>query len=134
MFTKLLAPLALCLLFFCPIGAAAAAEPTRPEACAAACNNDNLCMAWTVSENQCRLWPNAPPASENPVGFSVRAPAFMRRTAALAAAQSPAPAAAPAPINAAPRPARANVLDADHVLLGGPAEENDLRPSLGARS
>lgn len=101
-------------------------------ACARACADDGLCIAWIRhADAACELMaiaPTAPPAADAETGIASRAPTF---------------AAWPAPVVAATPVATLNVASAETspqypeteatlALLGGPDEET-LRPRLGAR-
>lgn len=111
-------------------------------ACARACADDGLCMAWALYANSCELTaivPTNAPADATAFALASRAPAF----ASLRPIAAPAPIAA-TPIAASPATPLAEStaqtdeiaepftadpeLDGDLVLLGGP-EEGDLRLS-----
>lgn len=101
-------------------------------ACARACADDGLCIAWIRNADaSCELMaiaPTAPPATGAEVGIATRAPSF---------AAWPRPASAPEPVVtlvvAAPEIAsREPETEATLALLGGPDDEL-LRPRLGAR-
>lgn len=136
--------LALAATFAAPVSATEPNAPRSPgayvtnqsanaEACARACAEDGLCMAWTYSNaGACGLMAVAPTATDTGsiFGVSARAPAFVRR-------QAPAPIVVPPPIEqtatSAPAPARAGPPAEDETslaLLGGP-EAEALRPRLG---
>lgn len=86
---------------------------STPQACARACEDDNLCMAWTMTTQSapaCELKaviPNPQPAPGMVSGVSSRAPRLLRLipqanpltppTAPTAVAMEPQPAPAPAP-------------------------------------
>lgn len=96
-------------------------------ACARACADDGICMAWSFQrDNQCQLSAvlAAPDASALETGFATRAPTNLRpHTPVLHAAAviEPTVISPPAPLRAAP------TVTADvGELLGGP-EEGDLR-------
>jgi hypothetical protein len=131
------------------VSAAAASETSRgayaslttrdAAACARACADDGICMAWTfLAENQCEL-SAVVAASENThavaFGYASRAPASLQRStplvhpqaADLAAPPQPAPQTLAAVPDEAPAPSNANEDDA--ILLGGPLE-GDLRLGL----
>lgn len=134
--------------FACVLGLAIAAA-TRPAlasgvyvslttsdaaACARACADDGICMAWSFHrDNKCQL--TAVVSSDtNPEalasGFASRAPASLRRAPPVQIAAVLA--AAPAQANAAPPAAEPPAGQAEHddgLLLGGP-DEGDLRLSL----
>lgn len=112
-------------------------------ACARACADDGICMAWTFRNGgACELTAIAPsqaPGGTLAFGLSPRAPAFaqMRALTQVAAAQASAEPTAqtlvpqaltPAPIEVglAPVAAEEDAL----VLLGGPEDEADLRLQL----
>jgi hypothetical protein len=131
---------------FAAVTAAAASETARmpgayislttsnAAACARACAEDGICMAWSFhAENQCQLSAvvSAEPVQALASGFSSRAPAALRPPIvyAEAAPQAPfAPQAAPE-TPAGEAPARVEAEENNLVLLGGPGE-GDLRPSL----
>lgn len=100
-------------------------------ACARACADDGLCVAWMrQTSGACDLIaiaPTAPAPSGASAGLSSRAPSFAAWPAAIA------PIAVTAPVGETP-PASIHEpeTEATLVLLGGP-EENSLRPRLGAR-
>lgn len=113
-------------------GAYASLTTRDAAACARACAEDGICMAWRFHrENQCQL-SAAVSAQADPLalaaGYATRAPAFLHaRTPVLHAAAAiesesfSEPEAPPAPLIAA---------EADTgELLGGP-EEGDLRLGL----
>jgi hypothetical protein len=107
-------------------------------ACARACADDGICMAWSYHrESQCQL--SAVVAAPDPqalaTGFATRAPAFLQlRTPDVhAEAGEPPPQPAPqflaeAPV-ADPSAAPPEPAFDDSVLLGGPGE-GDLRLGL----
>lgn len=133
------------------IAAASATEPLRngayvsltaasATACARACADDGICMAWTFrAENACELsavMPASLPTGALASGFSSRAPGSLRQT-------TPAPVieeTPPAPIQSTATTAEPESepaiteadIDADAMLLGGP-QEGDLRLRLSAR-
>lgn len=101
-------------------------------ACARACADDGLCIAWIRNADaSCELMaiaPMAPPATGAEVGIATRAPSF---------AAWPRPVSAPEPvvtlIVVAPEIApREPETEATLALLGGPDDEL-LRPRLGTR-
>lgn len=109
------------------------------EACARACADDGLCMAWSFySSGACELTATVPanaPEGSASFGLAARAPTFASRQPAPtpAVAQVAAPQPAPAAQEPeAPTVIAAAEIDADLVLLGGP-EEGDLRARLGER-
>jgi hypothetical protein len=110
-------------------GAAYSTQPMRNEAaCARACEDDSLCMAWRFSAGACELSAIVPAhASGAAFGLSSRAPR-------LSFASVSVPAAAVAEMAAAEpqTPAPEQEIDVAYALLGGP-EESDLRPRLGSR-
>lgn len=96
-------------------------------ACARACADDGLCIAWTYSaDNICALSANSPvawPDGAEVMGLSVRAPPF---------ASIPArPESLTAPVAGRMTPTE-TAMAADFALLGGP-DEGVLRPRLGVR-
>lgn len=103
-------------------------------ACARACADDGICMAWSFErDNRCDL-SAVVPATLNPTalatGLAARAPAFLQpRTPAVHAETIDASATAepqtlPASTDEAPP-----VMEDDPTLLGGPLED-DLRLGL----
>jgi hypothetical protein len=101
-------------------------------ACARACADDGLCIAWIRNADAtCDLMaiaPTAPPPADVDFGIATRAPSF---------AAWPSPVIAPGLADmialAAPEIAlREPETEATLALLGGPAEET-LRPRLGVR-
>jgi hypothetical protein len=140
--------LIVCALAF-GIAAASATEPLRngayvslttpsAAACARACADDGICMAWTFrAENACEL--SAVVSASQPTaalasGLSQRAPAFaLRQTTPPPAQIDETPAAAPQGAAAEPEEELMTAAaDEDGLLLGGP-EDSDLRLRLGAR-
>jgi hypothetical protein len=117
-----------------PRGAYVSLTTSNAAACARACADDGICMAWSFHrENECQL--SAVVAAELDqealaTGYSARAPAALQPRApvivAEAAASLPPPLAA-ASSNETP-PAIAPKED-DGLLLGGPSE-GDLRLGL----
>jgi hypothetical protein len=101
-------------------------------ACARACADDGLCIAWIRNADaSCDLMaiaPNAPPALNAEVGIATRAPSF-------AAWPRPATVAEPVVAIALTAPEttpREPETEATLALLGGPDDEL-LRPRLGGR-
>ena len=129
-----------------PAGAAGAyTRMAAPDAaaCARACVEDGICMAWTYSaESACELAaivPTAAPTGAAAFGLSPRAPAFAQMRA-LSAPTPPPPqtlAALEPPLVQTLTPRAQEPLepaameDGALVLLGGP-EEDDLRLQLNA--
>lgn len=98
-------------------------------ACARACADDGICMAWSFQrDNQCQLSAVVaaqPDPTAIETGYASRAPEFLRaRTPVLHAATV----IQPQPVSPPPAPARvASTMTADvGELLGGP-DEGDLR-------
>jgi hypothetical protein len=119
-------------------GAYTSLTTSNAAACARACADDGICMAWAYHhDNQCQL-SAVVSAGANPqalaAGFASRAPAHLRPQTPVVHAE-----AAPAPLSPAAPPVIADTsaveaLSADEpeddlVLLGGPAE-GDLRVGL----
>lgn len=91
-------------------------------ACARACAEDNICLAWTLRAGTCELKAVAPaPIAETGAisGLSSRAPEFVRRVARLETASISTPAA--------------SSMAEPVSLLGGPlpVQSDILRPRLG---
>ena len=101
-------------------------------ACARACADDGLCIAWIRNADaSCDLMaiaPTAPPAATAEVGIAARAPSFAAWPRPVTAAEPVVTLALAAPEAAT----RAPETEATLALLGGPEEES-LRPRLGAR-
>jgi hypothetical protein len=101
-------------------------------ACARACADDGLCIAWIRhADAACELMaiaPTTPPALGADVGIASRAPSFAAWPAPATAAEPVVTlaAATPAPILHHPE------TEATLALLGGPDDEL-LRPRLGGR-
>jgi hypothetical protein len=100
-------------------------------ACARACADDGLCIAWIRhADAACELMaiaPTTPPALGADVGIASRAPSFAAWPVAVtAAAPVTLAAATPAPTVHHPE------TEATLALLGGPDDES-LRPRLGGR-
>lgn len=129
------------------ITAATASEPPRAPgayvslttadaaACARACVDDGICMAWSFHrDSQCQLSAvvTAPNSQALAAGFASRAPTFLHPPAPIVQAEN-----ANVPARAAPLPPPAATEDLspvattenDSLLLGGPAE-GDLRLGL----
>jgi hypothetical protein len=104
-------------------------------ACARACADDGICMAWSFHrDNQCQLSAVVPAAGDAQAlatGLSARAPDFLQPRTPIVQAQIVNVPPTPQIIAAAeqPLPETAQQED-DLVLLGGP-EDGDLR--LGSR-
>jgi hypothetical protein len=100
-------------------------------ACARACADDGLCIAWIRhADTSCELMaiaPNAPPTNGAEVGIATRAPSFAVWPTPIVAAQPVIVLAA-----AAPQTIHQPETEASLALLGGPDDET-LRPRLGAR-
>jgi hypothetical protein len=129
------------------IAAASAVEPLRngvyvslttsnATACARACADDGICMAWTFrAENACEL--SAVVSASHPEGvlasgFSSRAPAFALRQTTSTLVEITQPSEQPVAENTPEPPLEVMTAAADEMLLGGP-EEGDLRLRLGAQ-
>jgi len=102
--------------------------------CAQACNDDGICLAWTLTPaGVCELKAVAPAATPQPgavSGLSHRAPAFARLVAAPMPEAPPLRAAYAAPPPPAPIQAPASVMDEqpdETGLLGGPLEISSPR-------
>jgi hypothetical protein len=123
-------------------GVYAALDVRDAAACARACADDGLCMAWALYANSCELSavvPVSAPTEATASALSRRAPAFASlRPIAAPAPVAAAPIAAPStPLLAEPTAQPVEIaepftvdpeLDGDLVLLGGP-DEGDLRLS-----
>jgi len=117
-------------------GAYASLTTTNAAACARACADDGICMAWSFrAESACDLSavvPASAPEGALASGISSRAPVFALRQTT----PPPAPMIEAAPAqNNAETPEAVDPLaetDAELVLLGGP-EEDHLRLRLSAR-
>ncbi len=100
-------------------------------ACARACADDGLCIAWIrQAEGACDLMaiaPTAPPAAGAEAGISQRAPSFAAWPTPVVIAEPVVLLAAAAPDDSPRQPET----EATLALLGGPDEET-LRPRLGA--
>jgi hypothetical protein len=115
-------------------GAYTSLTSTSAAACARACADDGICMAWSFHhENQCQLSAVVPASADAQAlaaGLAARAPAFLQPRTPVVEPQS---VNTPPPLQtiaaAEPLPETAQQED-DLVLLGGP-EEGDLR--LGSR-
>ncbi len=142
---RLITPLiVICAAFAAsPAGAYTRMAARDAAACARACAEDGICMAWTYrAENACELAANVPtaaPADAAAFGLSPRAPAFAQMRA-LSAPPPPPPqmlaAIEPPPVQTLTPPAppaleSAPTEDGALVLLGGP-EEDDLRRQISA--
>lgn len=112
-------------------------------ACAHACEEDGLCIAWTFAANGvCSLSAVAPQqlTTEAAAGFSTRAPSFARAQAEMrgateqpvVVAEATPPPSAPAPATPSSHSGEMTYEEASLALLGGP-EDDALRPRLGAR-
>ena len=117
-------------------GAYASLTAADPAACARACADDGICMAWGFyRENQCQLSAvvTAPGAPALAAGFASRAPAILQPRTPVVQPESveemptQPPAAAPH-TDDEPVAAAAAELD-ESMLLGGPGE-GDLRLGL----
>lgn len=101
-------------------------------ACARACADDGLCIAWIRhADASCELMaiaPNAPPENGAEVGIATRAPSFAAWPTPIVAAEQTIVLAA-----AAPQTIHQPETEATLALLGGPDDET-LRPRLGARA
>jgi hypothetical protein len=100
-------------------------------ACARACADDGLCVAWMrQASGACDLIavaPTAPAPDGASTGLSSRAPSFAAWPAPLAPTEVTAPAA-----QTQPAVVHEPETEVTLLLLGGP-EDNTLRPRLGAR-
>ncbi|HVY85049.1 MAG TPA: PAN domain-containing protein [Caulobacterales bacterium] len=103
-------------------------------ACAQACSQDRMCMAWTYRRDACELKAVVPEAVAEAgaiSGVSRDAPDFARQRVAAAAAPEK-----PGVVTLAARttpPAVADQAGPDD-LLGGPTSDGDLRPRLGEQA
>lgn len=104
-------------------------------ACARACADDGICMAWTFQRDQrCQLSAVVPSAMDSTAlaaGFASRAPAFLQPRVSLDRAErapQPPPGFLVAAEAEASPPADAGK-DHDMILLGGP-RDGDLRPGM----
>lgn len=114
-------------------GAYASLTVSNAAACARACAEDGICMAWSFhGDNQCQL--SAVVSQANPqalaAGFASRAPAHLQPRAPDVHAEAPPPAQA-ALVEAASGevPPPTEPQEDRLVLLGGPGE-GDLRLGL----
>jgi hypothetical protein len=111
-------------------GAYASLTTADAAACARACADDGICMAWSFHrENQCELSAVvlAPSTQALATGFAQRAPAYLRPRAPIVGAAPATPRTIEfASSEEAPPP---EPPPDDGVLLGGP-EEGDLRLGL----
>jgi hypothetical protein len=102
---------------------------SNADACARACADDGLCIAWVrYTDGACELMaiaPSAPPSMGAEAGVASRAPPF-------AAWPAPVVTAEPVVIPVASLTVRYPETEATLVLLGGPEDEG-LRPRLGSR-
>ena len=132
---------------FVAVTAAAASETTREPrayaslttsnaaACARACAEDGICMAWSFhADNQCQLSAVVAQASPQALaaGFASRAPDNLQPRALAVHAEAPAqPSPPPTMVEADAEevPASVETQQDDLVLLGGPGE-GDLRLGL----
>jgi hypothetical protein len=109
-------------------GAYASLVAADASACARACNDDGICMAWSFHrENQCELTAVVPAQSDAQAvaaGLSSRAPSFLQPGTPILHAEA---VIAPAAAIEAPEPAERS--EADELLLGGPVDD-DLRLGL----
>ena len=110
-------------------GAYAVLAFDNPQACARACEDDTLCVAWSFQGEECAQFATAP--QDFTVGpnanLSSNAPRFIRTQFAPHAA---APASSPNIVTTAkPQPVAETHDEASLVLLGGP-EEGDIRSRL----
>lgn len=101
-------------------------------ACARACADDGLCIAWIRNADaSCDLMaiaPNAPPALNAEVGIAERAPSFAAWPRPVTVTEPVVAVALTAPETAPREPET----EATLALLGGPDDEL-LRPRLGGR-
>jgi hypothetical protein len=117
-----------------PRGAYVSLTASDAAACARACANDGICMAWSFErDNRCQLRavvPGEPLPHALASGYAARAPAFLQpRTPLLHDPASIEPETVAAP--QAPEPVETATGPADDgMLLGGPSD-GDLR--LGMR-
>jgi hypothetical protein len=102
-------------------------------ACARACADDGICMAWTFhADNQCQLSAVVSQASQQALasGFASRAPANLRPSAPIVHVEAPpSPPAQTIGAAAEEAPPVPESHEDDLVLLGGPGE-GDLRLGL----
>jgi hypothetical protein len=141
-----LRPALIAAVSFVAVTAAAASETTRAPgayaslttsnaaACARACAEDGICMAWSFhADNQCQLSAVVGQASPQALaaGFASRAPTFLQQRAPAFQAEAPAQPSPPTMVEADAEevPAPAETEQDDLVLLGGPGE-GDLRLGL----
>lgn len=106
------------------------------DACARACADDGLCMAWSFyADGACELAATVPAASpQGAAAFALAARA--PRLTPIAASHEPAAPQGQTPAvvaEEAPTVVAIAEVDADLVLLGGPEEEGDLRTRLPGR-
>lgn len=116
-----------------PGGAYATLANFDAQRCAQACNDDGICLAWTLTPaGACELKavaPAATPQSGAISGLSRRAPAFARLTAAPTPPAPPLRTALAPPAPAQPQPPTRilNEQPDETGLLGGPLEVSDVR-------
>jgi hypothetical protein len=118
-------------------GAYTSLTTSNAAACARACAEDGICMAWSFhAENQCQLSAvvTAEPIEAQASGFSSRAPAALRPITPVSHAQTAPPPSPTAPQAMVQAPVSEDPIIAepeqdDLVLLGGPSE-GDLRLGL----
>jgi len=114
-------------------GAYASLTTVDAAACARACAEDGICMAWALHrDNACHL-AAVVPAEADPhaiaAGVANRAPAFLQARIPVLHADAVIH-AADAPTSEAPAPTEMrSAVEDDAVLLGGP-REGDLRLTL----
>jgi hypothetical protein len=114
-------------------GAYASLTTTNAAACARACADDGICMAWSFhADNQCQLSAVVSQASPQALaaGFASRAPAHLQPSAPIVLVEAPpSPPAHNLEAAAQEVPPTPGSHEADLVLLGGPGE-GDLRLGL----
>jgi hypothetical protein len=115
-------------------GAYASLTMSNAAACARACAEDGICMAWSFhADNQCHLSAVVSQASPQALasGFASRAPDHLRPTAPIALVEALPPPEPAHNIEAAAEevPPGPESREDDLVLLGGPGE-GDLRLGL----
>ncbi|HYD72981.1 MAG TPA: PAN domain-containing protein [Candidatus Binatia bacterium] len=111
-------------------GAYTSLTTTNAAACARACAEDGICMAWSFhAGDQCQLSAvvSVQPIQALASGFSSRAPAALRPSTPIVYAEVAPQLAAQTPI--VETPASIEAENDDLVLLGGPGE-GDLRLGL----
>lgn len=113
-------------------GAYVSLTTSNAAACARACAEDGICMAWSFhADNQCQLSAVVSQASPQALvsGFASRAPADLQSRAPIVQAEAPSPPPAMVDATADEVPAAVETQQDDLVLLGGPGE-GDLRLGL----